>query len=56
MNEKQKNDYREIPIINPGLILVQKAFFAGPIFGGAYFRRGLLPEEILRFKMGLACQ
>ena len=40
------------PIISPGLILVQNAFFAGLIFGGAYFRRGLLLEGILPFKMG----
>ena len=33
-----------------------KGFFAGLIFGGAYFRRGLLLEGILRFKMGLVCQ
>ena len=37
-----------------GLTFVQKAFLAGPIFGGAYFRRGLLLNEILRFKMGWA--
>ena len=41
---------------NPGLIFVQKAFFSGLIFGVAYFRRGLLLEEILRFKIGLVCQ
>ena len=28
--------YREIPIISPGLILVQKRCFAGIIFGGAF--------------------
>ena len=44
--------YRKIPMISPGLIFVQKAFFGGLIFGGAYFRRGLLLEGILRFKMG----
>ena len=33
--------YRKIPIISPGLTFVQNAFFAGIIFGGAYFRRGL---------------
>ena len=27
-------EYRKIPIISPGLILVQKAFFVGLIFGG----------------------
>ena len=48
--------YRKIPIISPGLIFVQKASLAELIFGGAYFRRGLLSEGILRFKMGLACQ
>ena len=46
--------YRKIPIIRPGLMFVQKAFFAGLIFGGAWFRRGLLLEGILRFKMGWA--
>ena len=46
--------YRKIPIISPGLIFAKKAFFAGLIFGGAYFWRGLLSEGILRFKMGLA--
>ena len=36
-------EYRKIPIISPGLILVQKAFIVGLIFGGGtYFRRGLL--------------
>ena len=29
-----------------------KGFFAGLIFGGAYFRRGSLLEKILRFKIG----
>ena len=48
------NEYCEIPIICPGLVFVQKAFFAGLIFGGAYFRRSLLLEGILRFKMGRA--
>ena len=42
--------------ISPGLIFAEKAFFTGFIFGGAYFRTGLLSEGILRFKMGLACQ
>ena len=37
-------------IISPGLIFV----LTGLIFGGGYFRRGLLLEGILRFKMGLA--
>ena len=49
--------YRKIPIISPGLIFVQKAFnFAGLIFEGAYFRRDLLLNGILRFKMGWAGQ
>ena len=46
--------YRKIPIIRPGLIFVQKAVLLGLISGGAYFRRGLLLEGILRFKMGWA--
>ena len=45
-------DLGKIPIISTGLIFVQKDFFAGLIFGEAYFRRGLLLEGILRFKMG----
>ena len=49
-NEKKK--YRKIPIISPGLMFVQKAVLLGFFFGGAYFRRGLLLEGILRFKMG----
>ena len=44
--------YRKIPIISHGLIFVQKAFF---IFGGAYFRRGVLLEGIFRFKIVWAC-
>ena len=45
--------HRKIPIIT--LIFVQKAFlFAGLIFGRAYFRRGLLLEGILCFRMGWA--
>ena len=48
--------YRKILIISLGLIFVQKTLFAGLIFAGAYFGRGLLLEGILRFKMGLACQ
>ena len=46
-------EYRKIPIISPGLMLVQKAFFVGLIFvgGGGYFRRGLLSEAILRFSV-----
>ena len=45
---------RKIPMISPGLVFVQKAFFAGLIFRGAYFLRGLLSEGVLRFKMGWA--
>ena len=53
--EKRPMSYRQIPIISPGLIFVQKAFLLGLfsgelIFGGAY----LLLGGILRFKMGLA--
>ena len=49
--------FRKIPIISSGLIFVQKAFLLGLfsgelIFGGAYYRRGLLSEGILRFKLG----
>ena len=40
----------------PWAYICSKGFFAGLIFGGAYFRRGFLLEGILRFKMGLACQ
>ena len=32
--------------------ICSKGFFAGLIFGEAYFRRGLLLEGILHFKMG----
>ena len=46
--------YRKIPITSPGLIFVQKAFFAGLILGGGYFRRSSLLEGILRFRMGCA--
>ena len=45
--------YRKIPIISPGLTFAQKAFFAGLIFGGAYFRRGLLMEGICVSNNGL---
>ena len=45
--------YRKIPKNKPWLI---KACFAGLIFGGAYFLRGLLLERILRFKMDSARQ
>ena len=51
---QSKIKYREILIISPKLIFAQKAFFTGLIFGGAYFRRSLLLEEILRFKVGWA--
>ena len=44
--------YRKIPIVSPRFTFVQKAYFAGLIFGVAYFRRGLLLEGILRFKIG----
>ena len=40
----------------PWAYICSKGFFAGLIFGGAYFRRGLLLDGILRFKMGLSCQ
>ena len=50
------DNYRKIQIISPGFIFAQKAFSLGLSFGGAYFRRGLLSEGILGFKMGLACQ
>ena len=49
------SSYFKILIISPGVYLF-KRLFAGLIFGGAYFRRGLLSEGILRFKMGMACQ
>ena len=49
----EKIAYRKIPIIVPGLIFV-KGFFAGLIFGGAYFPRALSLEGSLRFKMGWA--
>ena len=45
--------YSKIPIISPGLqYIYSKGYFVGPIFEGAYFRRGLLSEGILHFKMG----
>ena len=53
-NLKNVKEYHKIPIISPGLIFVQKGCFAGLIFGGAYIRRSLLLEGILRFKMGWA--
>ena len=41
---KRSRKWRKIPIINPGLIIVQKAFLVGLfsgelIFGGAYYWR-----------------
>ena len=42
---------QSIPIISPGLIFLQKAFLLG-LLSGAYFRRGLLLERRLFFKMG----
>ena len=41
-------------MIEPWAYICSKGFFAGLIFGGAYFRTGLLSDGILRFKMGLA--
>ena len=38
----------------PWAYICSKGVFAGLIFGRAYFRRGLLLEGILRFKMGWA--
>ena len=46
--------YRKIPVISPGLTFVQKVVSLGLFWG--YFRRGLLLEGILRFKVGWACQ
>ena len=41
----------------PWAYISLKGYFAGLIFGAsAYFRRGLLSEGILRFKMGCAWQ
>ena len=42
--------YRKIPIISPGLIFVQKAFWLGlfsvePIFGGAYYWKGFCVSQ-----------
>ena len=36
----------------PWAYICSKGCFAGLIIQGAYFRRGLFLEEILRFKMG----
>ena len=44
--------YRKIPIISPGLILVQKAVLIGLFLGGAYFQRSLSLEEILHLRFG----
>ena len=44
--------FRKISIVSPGLIFVQKTLSAALSFEGAYFRKGLLLEGILRFKMG----
>ena len=41
---------RKIPVISSGVIFVQR-LFEWLIFGGAYFRRSLLLEGILHFKM-----
>ena len=38
----------------PWAYICSKGLFAGLIFGRAYFRRGLLLEGVLRFKMGWA--
>ena len=46
--------YQGLPLNSNNKLWVyicSKGFFAGLIFGGAYFRRGLLLEGILRFKM-----
>ena len=42
MSEIHRSEYREIPIISPGLMFVQKTFLRGLfsgelIFGGAYY-------------------
>ena len=42
--------YRKIPKISPGAYFFSKALFEGPIFGGAYIRRGLSTEGNLRFR------
>ena len=48
----QQSVYRKILII--WAYICSKSFFAGLIFGGPYFQRGLFLEGILRFKMGWA--
>ena len=58
---KQKNSwalnyYPKIPLISPGLKFVQKAFSLGLYSGGAYYRRGLLLEGVLGFKMDWSLQ
>ena len=52
-----QSKYRKIPVQsnNPWANICSKGCFAGLISGEAYFRRGLLLEGILRFKMGWAC-
>ena len=41
----EEKEYCKTRIVSPGLIIIcSKDFFAGLIFGGAYFRRGLLLE------------
>ena len=42
--------YREIPIISPGLILVQTTFWLGLFSGELIFRGAYYWEGILRFK------
>ena len=46
--------YRKIPKISPGAYIFSKALFGGPIFGGAYIRRGLSTEGNLRFNIDWA--
>ena len=41
---------------SPWAYICSKSFFGGIIFGGAYFRRVLLLEGILCFKMAWASQ
>ena len=55
-------EYRKIPIISPGLMLVQKAFFVGLIFvgGGGVFSERLVIGSNFAFQCftlsRLACQ
>ena len=49
-----KFKYREIPIISPGFIFVQKAFLLGVfsgelIFGGAYYQREFCVSKLVGF-------